>query len=175
MINMRLEKAMTNFLDRPHVMRKLKRAKLRVLSRQGGMVRKVAKRSIRPARQIRVGEMSPEQAERYAARVERAARDGQPRPRRPEAVSEPGETPRSHTGLLKKFIFYAYDPRSESVVVGPTIQGAAKDRNAPKTLEFGGRVTTRQGNFRVEPRPYMGPALDVSRPTFAAMWRNSVR
>lgn len=34
-------------------------------------------------------------------------------------VSRPGEPPSSHTGVLKRFIYFVYDPVRKTVVVGP--------------------------------------------------------
>ena len=34
-------------------------------------------------------------------------------------VSRPGEPPRSHTGILKRFLFFALQPATTSVFVGP--------------------------------------------------------
>ena len=39
--------------------------------------------------------------------------------RKRKAVSAPGQPPSSHTGLLRKFIFFGYDPARKTVVVGP--------------------------------------------------------
>lgn len=54
-----------------------------------------------------------------------------------------GEPPHSHTGLLKNFIFYSYDPRTKSVVVGPQ-QIAAGTAGALRALEHGGQVRPKQ-------------------------------
>ena len=35
--------------------------------------------------------------------------------------SKPGQPPKSHSGVLKKFIYFAFDPSSRSVVVGPAL------------------------------------------------------
>jgi hypothetical protein len=65
------------------------------------------------------------------------------------------------------------------VVVGPTLIN--RPTGAPETLEHGGdaeifdRKTGKSRTVRIEPRPYMGPALAAESPKFAAMWANSVR
>lgn len=51
----------------------------------------------------------------------------------------PGEPPHSHTGLLKNFIFYAYDPRAKAVIVGPQ-KVPAGTKGALRALEVGGTV-----------------------------------
>ena len=100
--------------------------------------------------------------------------------RRRKTSAPPGRPPHSHTGLLKRFIFFGYDERSESVVVGPL---GFKRSNAPNVLEFGGTATVerrRRGKrirrkVVIAKRPYMGPALEKERPKFPQLWRNSVR
>jgi len=94
--------------------------------------------------------------------------------------SRPGQPPHSHTGLLKRFIFFGYDPATDSVVVGPV---GFKRSNAPRVLEYGGVTTVtrfRRGKVtrrrvRIAPRPYMGPALAKELPKFPELWRDSIR
>ena len=54
----------------------------------------------------------------------------------------PGKPPFSRTGLLKKFIFFRFDPRSMSVVVGP--YKLPKMGTAPEALEYGGNSSKPQ-------------------------------
>ena len=121
--------------------------------------------------------------------------------RKRKGTAPPGGAPYSHTGLLRKFLLFGYDPRSESVVVGPG--KLAKPGSAPHTLEYGG--TTRatrnmvfhsgpvgrgaKGEFtkgkrrwikkgtimKVAARPFMGPAMAKELPNFPSLWRNSIR
>lgn len=99
---------------------------------------------------------------------------------RKKAVSRPGNPPFSHTGLLKHFIFFGYDPATDSVVVGPA---GFKRSNVPHVLEYGGVTTVtrfRRGKIerrrvRIAPRPYMGPAFDKNLPEFPELWRDSIR
>lgn len=101
--------------------------------------------------------------------------------RKRKRSSPPGQPPSSHTGLLRRFILFGYDRRSDSVVVGPV--GFRRSR-APNVLEFGGRTTVesrRQGRrrnkrtVRIAARPYMRPALEKERSNLPKVWRNSVR
>ena len=101
--------------------------------------------------------------------------------RKRKRQSRPGQPPSSHTGLLRRFILFGYDRRSDSVVVGPV--GFRRSR-APNVLEFGGRTTVesrRRGErrqkrtVRIAARPYMRPALEKERSQLPAVWRNSVR
>ncbi len=61
-------------------------------------------------------------------------------------TSKPGQPPHSHTGALKRFIFFGYDKAKESVVVGPT--KLAKKGNAPEALEKGGASIKRKNPRR---------------------------
>lgn len=54
-------------------------------------------------------------------------------------ASPPGSPPHSHSGLLKNFIFYRYDPGSKSVFVGPELLHRPRTGTL-KSLEFGGPV-----------------------------------
>lgn len=96
--------------------------------------------------------------------------------------SLPGEPPSSHTGLLKRFILFLYDPARHSVIVGP-VRLNQKIGEAPAALEFGGRSRVYAGRrnrrrlrtVTIRPRPYMRPALERERPQLPALWANSVR
>lgn len=95
-------------------------------------------------------------------------------------VSRPGQPPSSHTGLLKRLIYFAWDPGSESVVIGP--ERADRMGQQPSVLEFGGRSTvTRHRRGRVEKhdvtidaRPYMGPAMQENLDVIPRQWEGAV-
>lgn len=97
--------------------------------------------------------------------------------RKRKSVSEPGRPPSSHTGLLRKMIFFVYEPHRGSVVIGPVELNKGTD--APRLLEHGGQVIRREKNQRkrlvYRPRPFMGPAFERELPQLPAMWRDSVR
>ena len=98
--------------------------------------------------------------------------------RKRKAVSEPGQPPSSHVGLLRKLIYFGYDPTRRSVVIGPTpLHGTAE---APPLLEYGGKARRRGRKGRnvmatYRARPFMGPAFEREKPKLPAMWRDSVR
>jgi hypothetical protein len=115
---------------------------------------------------------------RFGAYVRRTARSSI---RKRKRVSAPGRPPSSHTGLLKRFIFFAYDPGRKSVVIGPTRLNQ-KAGDAPRALEYGGRSRVTAGRRRrrrrtvtIAARPFMGPAFEREKPKLPAMWRDSVR
>jgi len=101
--------------------------------------------------------------------------------RRRKGPAPPGKPPSSHTGLLKKFIYFGYEPASDSVVIGPAKLN--KPGAAPRVLEHGGKTVVkrrRRGRIvrrqvKIEARPYMGPALKKELPKFPKLWAGSVR
>ena len=97
--------------------------------------------------------------------------------RKRKGSSRPGSPPHSHAGHLRRLIFFAYDPGSESVVIGPV---RFKQGEAPSLLEFGGRAVRegrrgRRRRVRYRRRPFMGPALAAEVPELPNRWRDSVR
>jgi len=90
------------------------------------------------------------------------------------SVSKPGKPPFSHTGLLRNYIYYSFDPASRSVVVGPAALNA-KSKDVPHTLEYSGSTRIKGKNVHIAARPFMGPALAVNQPRMAALWKNSVK
>lgn len=113
---------------------------------------------------------------RFGAFVRRTAKSSI---RKRRKQSAPGSPPSSHTGLLRRFIFFGYEPQRRSVVIGAArLEGKGRGR-APSILEYGGTTTiTRRGKrtralYRA--RPFMGPAFRKEKPKLSAMWRDSVR
>lgn len=102
--------------------------------------------------------------------------------RKRKRASAPGEPPSSHTGLLRRFIFFGYDRDRRSVVIGPQRLNQ-KVGDAPHALEYGGSSTVVEGlrgrrrkrRIKVAARPYMGPAFEREKPKLPAMWANSVK
>jgi len=116
---------------------------------------------------------------KFGAFVRRAAKSSI---RTRQRASAPGEPPSSHTGLLKKFIFFGYDRRRQSVVIGPQRLNQ-KVGDAPEALEHGGVSTVVEGSrgkrkkrrVKMVARPFMGPAFEREKPKLPAMWRESVK
>jgi hypothetical protein len=111
---------------------------------------------------------------RFGAFVRRGARSSIRKRKRP---SEPGMPPSSHTGRLKRNIFFLYERQRGSVVIGPVLLSGSTD--APRILEHGGTTVLRRRKKRVrvtyQPRPFMGPAFEREKPKLPAMWRDSIR
>ena len=113
---------------------------------------------------------------KFGAFVRRSAKSSIRKRKKP---APPGSPPSSHTGLLKKFIFFGYDTDAQSVVIGPTRLNQKGRGEAPPLLEYGGKATlVRRGKKKrttYKARPYMGPAFEKEKPQLPAMWRDSVR
>jgi len=113
---------------------------------------------------------------KFGAFVRRTARSSI---RKRKKASRPGSPPSSHTGLLKKFIWFGYEPAKCSVVIGPARLSQAGRGEAPHLLEYGGTGTVERRGKRkrakVRPRPFMGPAFEKEKPKLPTMWRGSVR
>lgn len=116
---------------------------------------------------------------RFGAFVRRGAKSSI---RKRKAPSVPGRPPSSHTGLLKRLIFFGYERQKRSVVIGPARLNQ-KVGDAPEALEYGGTSTVVEGlrgkrrkrSVQIKARPYMGPAFKKEQPKLPAMWRNSVK
>ena len=68
--------------------------------------------------------------------------------RRRKKSSAPGKPPSNRTGLLKRFIFFNYDPQAETVIIGPgktnqiffNKDGQPVTGTVPEVLEYGGEI-----------------------------------
>ncbi len=113
---------------------------------------------------------------RFGAFVRRSAKSSIRKRKRP---APPNQPPSSHTGLLKKFIFFGFDPAKRSVVIGPVRLSQRGRGEAPSILEHGGlAVLRRRGGrkrIRYEPRPFMTPAMQKELPKLPAIWAASVK
>ena len=81
--------------------------------------------------------------------------------------SSPGEPPINRTGLLRKFIFYSFDLRKRTVVIGPTkLNGkdstfVASTETGAELLEHGGQATILESKW---PGNYMWNRADLHNP-----------
>mgnify|MGYP007059608866 CR=1 FL=1 len=104
--------------------------------------------------------------------------DARQRIRRRKRPSQPGESPTNQTGLLKRHVYFVFDPERRAVVIGPARLSNGSD--APPPLAGRGQTTlgTAAGHsVRVvlEAGPSMGPAFHQELPKVPALWRDSVR
>jgi len=107
--------------------------------------------------------------------------------RRRRGYSRPGQPPHSHTGLLKRGIFYAWDRSTRSTVIGPVhAPGVEGGGRVPEVLEHGGtirQVRRRRGRrvrryrARYAAHPFMRPALAkaIARGILPRGWRDAIR
>jgi len=108
---------------------------------------------------------------RFGAFVRRTARGSI---RKRKKTSAPGQPPTSHTGFLKRFIFFSFDPNRKSVIIGP-MRLNQKTTDAPHTLEYGGTATLDKKKVNIRPRPYMGPAFNKEKPKLPQLWKNAIK
>lgn len=161
-----------SFFDRGIVTRAMSKQEKTVLSKFGAYVRQRAKSSIRKAKQKAMSDLTPDELLTYKIIAARAKKEGRPRPKRPLASSKPGEPPRSVLGYLKKFLYFAYDAGTKSVVIGPALFGGKG--TAPRTLEEGGKAVIYGGKtVTIKPRPYMGPAFRAELPGLPKLWQQA--
>jgi hypothetical protein len=106
---------------------------------------------------------------KFGAFVRRRARSSI---RQRKKISEPGKPPSSHSGELRKLIFFAYDASTGSVVIGPLPLN--RFTGVPRLLEEGGVVVDMRPKF-YRPHPYMVPAMMAERRSGAHSFKNSVR
>lgn len=90
-------------------------------------------------------------------------------------VSDPGNPPSSHTGLLKRHIYFAYDPQRKSVVIGPVAWKRRGAFTVPEVLEYGGLVKEAKQKYNYRARPFMRPAFEKEKARLASIWRDSIR
>lgn len=115
------------FFDRKAIADKVGAARIKVLSKAGAFVRRTMQQSIRPGVRIVKGV------------------------RKVSKPSKPGNPPKSWTGLLKNFIYFGYDPGTESVVIGPVplnqyhvVNGRLTRGAVPEVLDKGGTIGIRE-------------------------------
>jgi phage gpG-like protein len=158
MIKMDMKKM---FFDRAAVISKVDTATRKALSKFGAYVRTSAKRSIKNAP--------------FMAKKERGVERTDFR----KAYSKPGQPPYSHSGKLKKFIYFAFDPGRRSVVIGPQRLFVKRKGEAPSLHEYGGSTSMRfqkkRKTVRYSARPYMGPAFNKEQSKLSAIWRDSIK
>lgn len=58
--------------------------------------------------------------------------------RKRKKISEPGDAPSSHVGLLRSFIHFGKSEGNRSVVIGPAAINGRKMKGTPRLLEYGG-------------------------------------
>jgi phage gpG-like protein len=138
-------------LDLKKVQERFEKGSIRPLFKAGGYISRIAKNSIKNAKD----------------KVETVvSSDGKTRTKRVQVPSPPGKPPVTRRGkVLKRSIRFEVDKHILSVAVGPT--KSSTDAFA-RFHEFGGR----RGNAKFPARPFMGPALTASLPKLPNEFRN---
>ncbi len=191
MMKFRINEAKGMFFDRDAVLDAIDAASKRVLPKAGAYVQTDAKRSMRPAKQKPVAALTEAERQSFKRRQDLyKSGKSKVKPKRPLVASNPGEPPRTRTGLVRKFLFFAFDPQTKSVVVGPALLN--KSTMAQSTLETGGMTmgivsreitlddgtvltTRKEAMVKIAPRPFMQPALQRNQAKVAELFRNSIK
>jgi len=134
---------------------------------------------------------------RFGAFVRTRARSSM---RRRKKASAAGQPPSAHVGLIKQFLFFAYEPRDKNVVIGPALLGgkSRSGQTVPELQEYGGETQVQeaqlsgdlwvgQGRVKIDgrpvrlrrakypERPYMRPAWEAELPKAPGMFKDSIR
>ena len=118
---------------------------------------------------------------RFGAFVRQRAKSSIRKRKKPSA---PGSPPSSHSGLLKKFIWFSYEPNRRSVVIGPARLSGNNRGDAPSLLEYGGLLRRgyagqgrrkRKSRAYIRARPFMGPAFEKEKTQLSSLWKNSIK
>lgn len=112
---------------------------------------------------------------RFGAFTRRSARQSLRRRRR---ASRPGEAPTNRKGQLKRFLFFGYEPTSESVVIGPA-KLSRSSFSIPEILEHGGTAVVanrkrRRVRARYAARPFMQPAFEKEQQKLPQLWKDAI-
>lgn len=121
---------------------------------------------------------------KFGAYVRRRARSSI---RKRQRVSDPGEPPSSHVGLLRKFIFFFVEKSDKNVVIGPIRLNQKQELpTIPELLEYSGDAVRRQATLRnrlavwsrrlhYRARPYMHPAFEAELPNAPELLRDKIK
>lgn len=156
------------FFDRPAVTNRVDKMKRRKLSRAGALTRAIGRNSIKKKKRTR--------------------KEGRGKNRRevPQKPSPPGSPPFSYeegTPNLRTILF-AYEPNSESVIVGPVKLNSNRSvPPVPELHEKGGTarrtVKTRRGGVKIvraryRKRPFMVPAMEKASDKYPELFTDAL-
>jgi len=158
MIGIGFKSSTKNFFSTKKIKRAMDKGTRSVLGKFGGTVRKIARRSIRPA-----------------GKKDVSSRPGEP----PRAHGE---------SFIKKWIFYSLDTKKRTVVIGPVKLNRTVSDTALEALEYGGQTTVfglkeykvgqkpriKKKRIYMKARPFMQPAYEKVLPNVSEMWKNSI-
>jgi hypothetical protein len=193
MLSLGVNAAKGGFLDRAKIMKAVGRARARVLNEQGRLVRKLAMESLVYARDSAPAG-SPPHAHKTGQRTRVSKSTGRVRTRSVSLLREflfYAYDSASQSVVVGPAKLNGTKGTGTGQTVpsvqehGGTVRTAAREifiTNAAGRDARSGRFVSRGktrvavgGTIRIRPHPYMGPALEKARPSFAAMWRDQVR
>lgn len=128
-----------------------------------------------------VGAVAAKRLGAMGAFIQRAAKSLIRRRKNRKLHAAAGKPPFAHSTdsvASIRAIWFAYDPSSQSVVVGPLKLNGSRSYIVPETLEFGGTVLKRNGQrANYKPHPFMRPAKEsaIESPKLMEIWRDSVK
>lgn len=102
--------------------------------------------------------------------------------RKRPGASAPGTPPNAHVGLIRKAMVFRYDPREQSVAIGPVPDsGRLGGNDALGALEHGGisivnagtRRRPRKRKVNIRARPFMQPAFEAELSNLSSMWERA--
>lgn len=170
-----LVKIKSLFFDRSVVERAAGKGKIKALSKYGSVVRRTAQTSMR-YRQKASAPGTPPSAHK-SKRL---------------AVLEKAGRAKYNGALLREMLFFAYEPKSGTTVVGPLGFKSARGTPVPALHEFGGertpykgekyligkkktaRLIVLKGGVKYQPRPFMAPALKKTLTKFPLAFKDTV-
>lgn len=175
MLNLSIKEAKANFFRPEKITDPVERQVQNVLFKQANLVKKISQRSMRPARQRGLAELSAKELRIYKLELARfKAGQRKSKPVRGFVASKAGEPPRTRGRRLLRKEFYAVrDPATKTVVTGPVRLNGRGFGTAPRTLEYGGTAEIGRRQVKIAPRPFIAPAVKIASPQFAAMWRGN--
>ena len=97
--------------------------------------------------------------------------------RRRKRSAQPGQPPSDHGGYLKRWIFFAYEAATQSVVIGPRLFRSSRP-TVPQLLEGGGEIARHRSSGKpatYSKFPFMEPALEAERPKFPELFSDVVK
>lgn len=166
MLDLTTKKAKQFFFDRAEIMRRVAKSRKKNLVTAGMLIRTVARRSMRPARRMRIAELDSEARQRHHIQVALAEREGRFKPKLPYASSKPGEPPRRRSGLIHQLLFAIFDESTKSVVIGPIGKRKLGKDSVPERIEY--------GDSDLAARPFMSPAFEKTKAKYVHLWKDSI-
>jgi hypothetical protein len=109
---------------------------------------------------------------KFGAFVRQTARKSIKRARRGQQ-SIPGNPPLSRTGTLRRLIFFTFDRKTDSVIIGPALLSGRSTSNPPtQAVEKGGRS---DNGYIYRAFPFMQPAFDKELPKARLQFANIIK